>query len=192
MQTRRFALAALAVAASTGLAACGNKEERVHKAETEGIYVDVGNLKYQVQISRQLNPVNIEDKDYLVGLSKFDQALGADNVYFAVFIRVENDSDTSGLSAKKFELKDTQEHTFDPIALDRSNVYAYRSGVVPGHSEFNVNGLNPELDSSASEGPTQGALLLFKLPRETLVNRPLELVIHQPDGKDEASIDLDV
>lgn len=192
MKTRRLAIAAATLVAAAGLSACGNKEEKVHHAETEGVYVDVGPLQYQVQISRQLNPTNVEDKSYLTGVGPFDRALGKDNVWFAVFIRVENDGEKAAISAKDFELRDTQEHTFTPLALARTNAFAYRPSVVAPHEEFNVNGINPAPDSAASEGPTQGALLLFKVPRSTLVNRPLELVISDPAGGQDGMINLDV
>jgi hypothetical protein len=187
----RLAIVATALVAVAGLSACGVKEDRVHHAATEGIYVDVGSLKYQVQISRQLNPVNIEDKDYLLGLSPFDRTLGSDNVWFAVFIRVENDSDNAAVSAKTFQLRDTQENVFTPIVLARDNIYAYHAARVDGHSGFNVNGTYPVVNSSAAAGPTAGALLLFKLPRTTLVNRPLELVI-APGSAEKSIVDLDV
>jgi hypothetical protein len=189
MKSRRLATAVAVLAATLGLSACGDKEDRPHKAETEGIYVTVGPLKYQVQISRQLNPTNIEDKDYLVGLGRFDRSLGNDSVWFAVFIRVENDGEKASRSAKEFELTDTQGNTFTPIELSAANTYAYRPGVVAGCCP---NGTIPAADSGAIEGPTQGALLLFKLPRATLTNRPLELKINQPGGLEEGLINLDV
>lgn len=192
MKTRRLAVLLTAVAATAGLSACGNKHDVVHEAETEGIYVDVGELKYQVQISRQLNPTNVEDKGYLTGIGPFDRTLGADNVWFAVFIRVENSNqDQVARSATKFELHDTQENVYDPIRLGRENVFAYRASTVPKAAAYK-SGLNPSPDSAASEGPTQGALLLFKVPRQTLDNRPLELIISPPSGGEEGTITLDV
>jgi hypothetical protein len=192
MKTRRLAILATVLAASGGLAACGNKEKVVREAATEGIYVDVGALKYQVQISRQLNPTNIEDKGYLVGLSPFDRTLGADNVWFAVFIKAENDDqDRTAAAAKTFELRDTQEHVFTPLELGDTNVFAYRPMVVV-KATSRSSGLNPPVDSPAAEGPTAGSLLLFKLPRETLDNRPLELVISPPEGGEKGVVTLDV
>jgi hypothetical protein len=192
MKTRRLAILLTVLAASAGLSACGNKQDVVHEAETEGIYVDVGDLKYQVQISRQLNPANVEDKSYLVGLGPFDRTLGADNVWFAVFVRVENDNqDAVARSASKFELHDTQERVFEPIQLGRENVFAYRPATLP-KATSSTSGMIPLPDSAASEGPTQGALLLFKLPRTTLDNRPLELIIAPPSGGEKGIVTLDV
>ena len=52
---------ALAAVAASG---CGNKQEKVTLAETEGIYVTVDDLKYQIQISRILNPAAPDDSAY--------------------------------------------------------------------------------------------------------------------------------
>ncbi|HEX6390079.1 MAG TPA: hypothetical protein VFZ89_11540 [Solirubrobacteraceae bacterium] len=194
MKTRRLALLLSLVAATAGLSACGDKHDVVHEGETEGIYVDVGELKYQVQISRQLNPANVEDSGYLKGVGRFDRVLGADNVWFAVFVRVENsdkDQVARSVPVSGFELHDTQENKFSPIALSRDNVFAYRPLTVD-KATTRSSGLNPLPDSPASEGPTQGALLLFKVPRLTLDNRPLELVITPPGGGEKGVITLDV
>ena len=77
MQLRRLAaITAVALAAATSLAACGSGGEEPTAGETEGIYVNTGDLKYQVQISRQLNAADFEDRDYLTGLPVADQEAG--------------------------------------------------------------------------------------------------------------------
>ena len=57
MTLRRLSAALLIGAAALALSACGNKENPsdIHFGPTEGVYVTAGNLKYQIQISRQLN-----------------------------------------------------------------------------------------------------------------------------------------
>ena len=72
-------------------AGCGDKHDYNLAAETEGEYVDVGPMKYQVQISRLLNPNDPEDRGYLIDLPA-GESLGADDEWFAVFMRVENGS----------------------------------------------------------------------------------------------------
>ena len=62
---RKLALFVLCAAVFSG---CGNKQEIVTVAETEGDYVDVAGLTYQVQLSRFLKPGDVEDKQYLMGL----------------------------------------------------------------------------------------------------------------------------
>ena len=86
---RRTLAVVLSLALVLALAACGNKQDKTLKAETEGIYIDLGEMKYQVQISRQLNAADPEDSEFLRGVT---DTLPED-VWFAVFVRVQNESD---------------------------------------------------------------------------------------------------
>ena len=123
----------LASAAALAVAGCGNKEEAYTFGGTEGVYVSVDDLKYQVQISRILNPADIEDQGYLKGISK-GVAPTKDEVWFAIFMRVENDADASHTAADSFEIRDTQGNTFKPLNLDQNvNLFTYKPRVVtPG------------------------------------------------------------
>ena len=62
-------------AGALAAAGCGaNSETGIQQAATdEGQYLEVGGLKYQVQISRQLNPSDNEDRGYLVGVPSGEQ-----------------------------------------------------------------------------------------------------------------------
>jgi hypothetical protein len=184
---RRPTTLLLALLAVTALAACGNKEDKVLHGATEGIYLDLGELKYQVQISRVLNPTNPEDRSYLVGLDQSQAELPAGQEWFAVFMRVQNETEDPLPAARDYTITDTQDTKFRPVQLGPDNVFAYRAGDVGPKS------LIPAPDSPASEGSIQGALLLFKIPTRNLENRPLELSIRSADapGK-EATVDLDV
>jgi len=82
----------LASVAALAVAGCGNKEEEYTFGSTEGVYVSVDELKYQIQISRILNAADVEDRSFLKGLAE-GVAPDDDEVWFAVFIRVENESD---------------------------------------------------------------------------------------------------
>lgn len=172
------------------LAACGNKEEfEPHTfGETEGAYLDVGELTYQVQISRILNPSDNEDQAYLVDLPEAEAELDPQETWFAVFVLVQNQEDEVAEAAMDFEIHDTQENVFEPVELGEENVFAYRGGPVQPGSTL------PEPDTAARNNPSvNGALLLFKLDEESLYNRPLEFVI-KSEGADppEAGVDLDV
>ena len=70
--------AALAAVVASG---CGNKEDVVTLAETEGIYVTVDDVKYQIQISRILNPAAPDDSAYLRGVPE-DEPLQDDEVWY--------------------------------------------------------------------------------------------------------------
>jgi hypothetical protein len=135
MRQRLIPLLAVALA-STALTACGSKEAVVTHAETEAEYVAVGPaggpyLKYQVQVSRMINPgdfqnpasrgdaakVDPEDSEYLRGLPASELALKKnpqkpleDEIYFGVFIQAANDTKKPLQSAAVagFEIHDSQ------------------------------------------------------------------------------------
>jgi hypothetical protein len=184
--SRRLVTLMLVALAALVLGACGNKEERTLHGDTEGIYIDVGDLKYQVQISRVLNPNDREDRDYLVDLPA-DQQLGSDENWFAVFMRVENDSDKAARATDAYSIKDTQGNVYKPIAMGPKNVFAYRPAVLQPKD------ILPLPSSAAAENTIQGAMLLFKIPVANFQNRPLVLEIPEPEGGNETgTVDLDV
>jgi len=179
-----------ALLASTGLAACGNHADesaRVVRADNEGIYLSLGELKYQVQISRQLNPNDIQDRYYLRGLPAGQEQLKADEVWFGVFLQVENEASTPQQPSGDLEIRDTQDEVFKPLALDDTNLFAYRSAepIPPGE-------ILPLKDTPGYDTPIRGAMLLFKLKSTALDNRPLELEIAGTTTPQTGIIDLDV
>jgi len=188
MSRRRVALIASILAAAAPLAGCGNKESEIKSAETEGAYLDVGQLRYQVEISRELNPADIEDRAYLEGLPRSAALLRPGQTWFAVFVRVENDTKKPQPAATDFQLTDTQDNVYRPVALPRANPFAYLGGRVPG------KGTLPPLGSVANANESiNGSLVLFKLKTASFENRPLVLKILGPTvPQDEATVDLDV
>ena len=183
---RVLLLLALAAASAGVLAGCGNKLEVRTVGETEGIYIDVGELKYQVQLSRIINPNDEEDRRYLEGLPEGTVPPKSDEAWFGVWMRVQNTTSAKRLeAAEEFEIVDTQEHTFEPIEVD--NPFAYEAQEVP------PNTVVPSPNSPAGEGVVQGSLILFKLTTEAIANRPLEFKIQSPALPDDIGIvDLDV
>ena len=175
-------LAALAVVA----VGCGNKDEVRTAALTEGPYIDLDDLKYQIQISRYLNQNDVEDQTYLTGLPIGTEQPGGDETWFGVFLRVENTTERSIDPANDFEIVDTQDKIYRPIPLDTNiNPFAYKPDPIA------PKGLIPEADSVASEGTIQGSLLLFKVKTESLQNRPLEFRFKRGSGT-EGVVNLDV
>jgi hypothetical protein len=180
-----------ALLASSGLAACGNhpdEQARVVHLANEGLYLRLGELTYQVQISRQLNPDDIEDRYYLKGVPAAQRQLKPNEVWFGVFMRVENATGTALAPSGDIKIVDTQEAQYRPLTLDATNDFAYRpSDAIP------PNDVLPVPDSPAYDSPIRGSLLLFKLTLTTLGNRPLELEIQGNRGAPQTGvIDLDV
>jgi hypothetical protein len=183
---RVLLLPALAAAAVLALAGCGDKMEVRTVGETEGSYIDVGDLKYQVQLSRIINPNDEEDRYYLQGLPAGTAQPKSDEAWFGVWMRVQNTTDKKTLTAAdEFEIVDTQEHTFTPIPVN--NPFAYQA------QKLTPQMIVPGSNSPAGEGVIQGSLILFKLTTEALANRPLEFRITSPALPDDVgTVDLDV
>jgi hypothetical protein len=196
----RPSVVAVLAAAVLALAACGGgksgakphgvggeEQSRQTEAQTEAIYVALGPLKYQVQLSRVLNPADIEDHAYLVGLPPGTTPLRAEEVWFAIFMRVEDDSDAPGTSTDRYEIVDTSGRIYRPLALDTAlNPFAY----VPRRLE--PGDIQPPSSSPAGQGPIQGELLLFRMTAHTFQNRPLRLRFRDMPTGQLGIIDLDV
>jgi hypothetical protein len=173
-------------------AGCGHDEEAAtavqQTAETEGLYLDVNGLKYQIQMSRYMNPNDVEDQEYLVGLPESSAAPSEEEIYFGVWVRVENTSeDETRPAASVWEIHDTQENVYRPLPVDPEvNPFVFEPVDVPPKTVI------PLATSTAGQGPTQGLLLLFKIRNESFSNRPLELKFRNGGSGQEGTYDLDV
>ncbi len=184
----RIALATALVAVVA--AGCGSEEVEgpAQVADTEGLYLDVNGLKYQIEMSRYMNPNDVEDSEYFVGLPENSPAPTEDEIYFGVWIRVENVSeDETRPAASEWAIHDTQENIYRPIALDTEiNPFAFEPVDVPPKTVI------PLASSAAGQGPIQGSLLLFKIRNESFQNRPLELRFGNGGDGQEGVYDIDV
>jgi hypothetical protein len=169
MVLRRSKSAALACAlvALSLLTGCENTREK--NAGREGLVAEIGELGYNVYITRELNPKDVEDKGYYTGPeAKPGFAL------YGVFLTVCNEHSTKHLAASDFAIVDTQGNRFEPLPLPEENVFSYRP------EELGKEQCIPEEGSAAASAPTNGSLLVFNLPLTTLENRPLDLEITAP------------
>ena len=190
---RKLPLLALVILAAAGLSACGDSHTRVSTGTYAGEsganapYLNVGPLLYEVQLSRKLNPFNVEDASYLQGLTPTQAALEPGQEWFAVFLQVYNIHNQSEPAADAITISDTQNNVYSPITPEATNPYAYHAQLVSAKGQL------PEPETAAYYGPTQGVLLLFKIQVVSLDNRPLELKIVNPeDPAESASAELDV
>lgn len=183
-------LTAVALLAPLTLAACGSGEKQptAHGAD-EGSYVKAGPLIYQVEISRELNPSNVEDAQYLAGLTAGTPRPAAGEEWFGVWLRVQNATSQSHSVATQFKIVDTTGAAYTPIALPASNVLSYQPVSVEGDKGQPVY---PDPNSAAGSGPINGALVLFKLRTSVYANRPLNLEITPPGGGAPSSVVLDL
>lgn len=170
---RRLSTIALIAALATllmALAACGAEEEEFHAVEGEPL--ELGELLYNVQITRFLNESSIEDADYLEGA----EPLAEGEQYLGVFVRIMNEGEEVERVPTTFEIDSSREEVFDLMPVD--NPFA-----MPLGAEIPAEGQIPEIDSPAASGPIKGSMLLFAIPEEATEDRPFELQITGPDGE---------
>jgi hypothetical protein len=188
------ALLALLLVSALALGACSDDS---HTRVTTGTYagesgqnapyLNVGPLIYEVQLSRELNPADTEDASYLTGLTPVQRKLLPGQEWFAVFLQVYNEGSAPHLAATNLTISDTERNTYAPIVPASTNEFAYRGGLLGSKARI------PALNTVAADGPTQGALLLYKIKVLSLDNRPLELRIVDPlNPAQTASAELDV
>jgi predicted small lipoprotein YifL len=220
MTPRRFITLAVACAVLVAMTGCGTKGENMHPTR-EGIAAPLNGLDYNVYITRQLNPHDVEDRDYYNGpeesaecaatgtpaqLTPAERLQRCPNQLYGVFINVCNNetngaptpaaapSTVKGLDVKgnpvqrvvkgDFEIEDAQGNKFEPIPLPVTNVFAYRE------RPLKKGQCIPAAGSAASNGPTAGALLVFRIPVAATENRPLELSVSS--GGQTRKFELDI
>ena len=174
-----LALAAVALAAVALLAACGEEEEL---DVVEGEPVELGELSFNVQLTRFLNPDDPEDEAYLRG-----QPLpSADQQYLAVFMTVDNEGDQPAELPSTMTIRDTRDNTYQP--LDSASVYALKLATT-----LTAGDELPRPDTPAATGPIRGAMVLFRVDRAVTENRPIELEIPPAStGGEQAHVELDL
>jgi hypothetical protein len=188
---RRYSILACALALMLGLTACGIGNKKAHPrnadANNDGFYVDAGPVTYQLQVSRELNQYGTEDSQYTKGLSARTAAPTATQLWYGVFLWAKNQTSQAQTTTDNFDIVDTQGNHYSPVKLDPSaNSYAWTS------QRLQPLGTEPGPDTTASQGPTQGGLLLFKLNTSVYSNRPLTLEIRGSSGQLQATISLDL
>jgi hypothetical protein len=187
VRRRRVVAVAGAISLAVGLAACG-KSNHPSTAENNGVYIDAGPITYQLEISRELNQYSTEDRQYVAGLpAGTSSKLSPSQIWYGVFLWAKNQTHRPQMTSGRFDIVDTELNHYYPVAVNpAANPYAWTpQSLAPGAIE-------PSPDTTASFGPTQGGLLLFKLPISVYDNRPLRLEIRGPSGRVWGTISLDL
>ncbi len=180
MRARKSIILALAAAllALVALAGCGSDE---HSTEVnEGEPLELGSLKYNVQITRFLNPFSPEDSQYLEGAPE----LQGEDQYLGVFMEIQNEGDEENVVPYPFHIVDTRGNVYEQVkGLD--NPFVLVSGTpVPADGEV------PGIETAAANGPIEGSMVLFMIPESANENRPLQLVV--PGEGEPGKIELDL
>jgi len=102
-------------------------------------------------------------------------------------VQVYNETSRALPAATNLTIYDAQNNVYTPLVPAQTNPFTYQAGMVPGKGQLPLPG------TIAANGPSQGALLLFKLQVYSLDNRPIKLKIVDPtDEALTASAVLDV
>jgi hypothetical protein len=187
-----------AVMFALGLAACGDNHphlpgtsphiQNVADANNDGGYVDAGPITYQLQLSRELNQYGVEDSAYVKGLpSGVSTSLSATQLWYGVFLWATNQTNHNQTTSDNFEIVDTDGNTYFPVKLNPElNPFAWTS------QTLRPRATEPGPNTVASEAPTQGGLLLFKVPTTVYANRPLTMYILGSNNQKLGSISLNL
>jgi hypothetical protein len=173
-----LAIAAIAFSAS----GCDKDVQRL-ESKNEGTRIYLGNAFYQIQISRMLNPKDVEDSYYLEG----QPAPAKGDTYFGVFMYVTNEDSEKRvlpIGTDKMKIVTASGDEFEPIP-----VKAAGWGYSP--TPIGKDAMLPVPNTPAYVGPIRGGLILFRVSQAALDSRPLELEIDGGKGQ-KGSITLDV
>jgi hypothetical protein len=175
-----LSLGLVALLAAIPLAGCGEKEGEEAFEAVEGEPLHLGDLIYNVAITRFMNPNETSDMEYLVG----QPPEPPEQSYLGVFLLITNDSDDEAFpSADEYHVSDASGRIYEP--LESESPYALELGAtVP------ADGAIPEPDTTAAAGPVQGAMLLFLVDDDVSEERPLELEIADPEGTGLVELDI--
>jgi hypothetical protein len=162
------------------LVACGEEEGQDALESAEGEPLELGDLIYNVAITRFLNPALADDAEYLVGQAPEPPG----KTYLGVFLRIDNENEDDAIeSAPSYAVTDTSGRDYEPVASD--SLYALDIGAT-----VDADGALPAPDTTASEGVIQGSMLLFLVDDDVSANRPLELEINSADGTGVVELDI--
>jgi hypothetical protein len=174
-----LAFVLLCTLAVLGVAGCGND---LGKEADEGVPIQLGDLKLNVQETRSLNPAQPDDKQYLEG-----QQLPTPHgkFYLGVFLTIHNTGDSPVRVPTNAEM----------TVVDTTGA-AYQS--IPSHTDFAAplgSVIAPGADipapgTAAANGPTQGALVLFLVDDSLNENRPPKLEIDSQGETGDITLDL--
>jgi hypothetical protein len=182
MSRRVLATAAVALFATVSIAAGGCSSTVDRQSVQEGLPVHLGNLEYNVQISRLLNPNDAEDQAYLQGAPP----LPRNDYYLGIFLQVHNHGSSTEKLPTRYVVTDTEHDVFLPVPVQNDFALPL-GGTVPAHGQV------PDRESLAASGPIEGLMVLFLIHTSTTENRPLILKIPAAPGDGHpARIELDL
>jgi hypothetical protein len=174
-----LALVLFLALAVLGVAGCSND---LGTEADEGVPIQLGDLKFNVQETRFLNPSQPDDKEYLEGQQL---PTPAGKSYLGVFLTIHNTGDNPVRVPTNADMSvaDTTGAAYQSIPSSTDYAAPLGSVLAPGADI-------PAPGTAAANGPTQGALVLFLVDQSLTENRPPKLEIDSADETGEITLDL--
>lgn len=172
-----FPLLALSLLALLGLGGCGVSGEETEVNEGEPL--ELGDLSFNVQITRFLNPSSTEDSAYLEGAPELAQG----QQFLAVFMQVDNEGESPNVVPYPIKIIDTRGNVYVQAKVDNDFALVPGTPVEPDESL-------PGPETAARNGPIQGSMILFPIPESATENRPLQLEVPGPGEVGKIELDL--
>jgi hypothetical protein len=135
----------------------------------------VGGLHYSVNNAWVLDPRRRVDAKLAQGLPASDRQLPPDELLYAVFVGVTNETRQPRPMASDIALRDTRNLEFAPTRMAPDSSFAYEPAVLGAKSHLPAPGTPAATDISAD-----GLMLVFRIPRRSYDDGPLELVLRDP------------
>src|SRR5215213_8023499 len=154
------ALALMLVLALVGVAGCGND---LGEEADEGVPIELGDLKFNVQETRFLNPAQADDSEYLQG-QKLPTPAGKS--YLGVFLEINNDADNTVRLPTNAQMS-----VVDTTGAAYASIPSDTDFAAPLGTELEGGGDIPAPGTAAANGPTQGAIALFLVDQAVNENR---------------------
>jgi hypothetical protein len=148
----------------------GQEKPLLVPSSIQGPQVTIGDLTYNVQSVRLLNPNRPADAPYMVNLPS--QPKG--RAYMGVFLKIYNHSrEHDVVSAPGYLLEPVPAPGLVVMNLPSESPYWLdQGGTVP------AGGVLPVPGTPAAAGPTAGGMLLYLITSQMTANQPFRLIVH--------------
>jgi hypothetical protein len=135
----------------------------------------IGGLHYHVDNAWILDPTRSVNAPLAKGLPPSATRTRGRRLLYAVFVGTTNETDRRLPMATDIALRDTRNRVYAPLPLGRSNAFAYRPRVMAPRTHRPAPSTAAGRDLSAL-----GSMLVFRIPRRSYRDGPLELVVRDP------------
>lgn len=164
-------------ALAVGASACGGEDSQ-GKGVAEDERVEVGALSAKVLSSRYLDRKDKEDAAYLAG----QPPAGRNLAWFGVFLEMQNEGEKTQ-RVPTVAIVDSTGRIYSAFPTDSDQALRFGETLKP-------NERLPNPETGIQQGPDRGALVIFRLGKAAIKNRPLILHIESFYRK-EADVRLD-